>query len=250
MAGQFGTEFSYIGKGSVYLREKGTATPLRAVGNVSELTLRATEDKKELLDYQSAGGGQANSLRRISAVEITMAMRDFVAENIALAVFGSASAVAGSSVMNEAVVARLDGLTPLAHIGPTSVTVTDVPGTTTYTAGSDYIVSPGGIFIPAGSTISDGDTIHVDYTWGAQREIEALVNAGKDWQLRFVGLNEAKSGKAIVVDIHRARFGPIQEYGLIGDDYATMALSGDALKDTDISGAGISQYFLVTQVEA
>ena len=248
MAGSQGTEYSYIGKGSVSVREKGTATPLRPIGNVDSLSLKATEEKKELKDFQNAGGGNANSLRRIQAVELSMSIRDFVGENIAMAVFGSSAAVAGSNVLNEAVVAYLGGLTPLAHIAPTAVTVTNVAGTTTYVAGTDYEVTTGGIWIPTGSTIPDAATIHVDYTWAAQTEIQALVNAGKDWEFYFSGLNEAQSGKAVVVKVHRARFGPIQDFALIGDDYAAMALDGDCLKDTGITGAGLSQYFKVTYV--
>ena len=248
MAGAQGTEYSYIGKGSVYIAEKGTTTPMRPIGNVDSLSLKATEEKKELKDNQNAGGGTANSLRRIQAVELSMSMRDFVGENIALAVLGSSAAVAGGSVLNEAVVARVGGLTALDHIAPTAVTVTNVAGTVTYAAGTDYNVVAGGIFVPTGSTITDGTTIHVDYTWAAQTEIEALVSSGKDWVLRFSGLNEAQSGKAVVVDVHRARFGPIQDYALIGDDYAAMQIDGDALKDTTITSAGLSQYFKVTYV--
>ncbi len=248
MAGAQGTEYSYIGKGSLYIVEKGTTNPMRPIGNVDSLSLKATEEKKELKDFQNAGGGNANSLRRIQAVELSMSLRDFVGDNIALAVFGSASAVTGATVTNEAVVARVGGLTPLLHIAPTAVTVTNVAGTTTYVAGTDYVVTAGGIFIPSGSTIPTGDTVHVDYTYAAQTKVEALVNAGKDWVLRFAGLNEAQSGKAVVVDVHRARFGPIQDYALIGDDYAAMALNGDALKDTGITEVGVSQYFKVSYV--
>lgn len=249
MAGLQGTEWSYIGKGSCYLAIKGSTDPLRAVGNVSEITVSASEDKKELPDSQNAGGGMANTLRRPSAVEVSMAMRDFVAENIALATRGAVSEVTSGSVTSEAVTARLDGLTPLAHINPSSVVVTNVAGTTTYVANTDYIVTTGGIFIPATSTIPDDTVVHVDYSYSAQRVVQALVNAGLEYVMRIVGLNEAKSGKPVVVDFHRLIFGPTQELSFIGDDYGTLQVAGDALKDATITGAGLSQYFKVTYVE-
>lgn len=243
MAGSQGVEYSFIGKGSLYLAEKGSTDPMRPVGNADQLSLKVNEEKKELQDFQNAGGGQANSQRRITAVEISLQLRDFVAANIAMAVFGSASAVAGSTVTDEAVVARKGGLTALEFINPSAVVVQDVTDTTTYTVGTDYEVTAGGLFIPTGSTIADGATIHVDYAYSAQNEVEALTNSGKDWLLRFVGLNEAQSGKAVVVDVWRARFGPVQDLSLIGDDYGAIALTGDSLKDTGIVGAGLSQYF-------
>lgn len=243
MAGSQGTEFSYIGKGSVYLKVKGSTDPMRPVGNVSALSLKANEDKKSQLDFQNAGGGEANSLRRISSVELSITMVDFVAENIGLAVRGSVTAVAGGTVAEEAVVAYLGGLTPLAHVNPTSVVVKDVTDVTTYVAGTDYDVTAGGLFIPTGSSIDDGDTLHVAYSYAGENLVQALTDSGQDYVLRFVGLNEAKSGKPTVVQVHRARFGPVQDMALIGDDYASIALTADALKDTDITTVGLSQYF-------
>lgn len=248
MAGSQGTEFSYIGKGSIYIKVKGSTDPLRPIGNCDELTFRPGEEKKTLGDFQNSGGGAANTLRRITGVEMGFRMRDFIGENIALALFGASTNVASGSATNEAVVSRLGSLVPLAKIGPTVTAVTNVAGTTTYVAGTDYEVTAGGLWIPTASAIPAGDTIHVDYTYGAQSVVQALTTAGKDYQMRFSGLNEAQSGKAVVIDVHRFRAGPTQEMALIGDDYAALPVNGDALKDTDVTAGGLSQYFVYTYV--
>ena len=47
---------SYIGKGKIYagLRSGGA---MRPIGNVSKISLAISEEKKELKDFTSAGGG-------------------------------------------------------------------------------------------------------------------------------------------------------------------------------------------------
>ena len=56
-------EFSYIGIGQVYLATDGG--PLLSVGNASSLSFSFDEEKKNLKDYTSPGGGNANSTSRI-----------------------------------------------------------------------------------------------------------------------------------------------------------------------------------------
>jgi len=59
-------------------------------------------------------------------------------------------------------------------------------------------------------------------------------------------LNEARSGKAVVIHIYRQKLGAAQNLALIGDDYAALEISGKVLKDTTKTGAGVSQYFKAT----
>lgn len=316
MAGSQGTEFSYIGSGSVYLKVRGSAAPMRPIGNVSDLKFSISEEKKELRDHQNAGGGMANTLRRINAVEMEMTMHDFIGANVALALFGSATAIAGATATDEPVTLYAGGLTPLAKINPSAVTVDSADGTAasaranstayalgdfykpaisnghyykvtvagtsagapptfptdgttvadgtatvrdmgliTYpTDGTYYQVTPGGLWIPDTATFAlisatQGVPALVDYTYSAQNVVQALVNAGLEYQLRFVGLNEAQSGKPMVVDAHRERFGPGAELALVTDDYGGMTLKADVLKDTTVTGAGLSQYFVYRDVE-
>ena len=315
MAGLQGTEFSFIGSGSVYLKVRGSAAPQRPIGNVSDLKFSLTEEKKELRDHQNAGGGMANTLRRISAVEMDMTMHDFVGANVALALFGSATAIAGASATDEPVTLYAGGLTSLAKINPSAVSIDSADGTaasaransTAYalgdfykpaianghyykvtvagtsagapptfptdgttvadgtatvqdmgliaypTDGSYYQVTPGGIWVPDTATFAQisatqGVAALVDYTYSAQNVVQALVNAGLEYQMRFVGLNEAQSGKPVIVDVHKQRFGPGAELALITDDYGAIALKADVLKDTLVTGAGLSQYFVYSYV--
>jgi hypothetical protein len=123
-----------------------------------------------------------------------------------------------------------------------------VAGDVTYVANTDYVVKRSGILILDAGAIANAQTIHVDYTKKAGNVVQALTDSAKEWKLYFDGLNEAQSGKAVAITIHRFKFGPPRGIGFIADDFAGMETTGDALADTAISGAGLSQYFLAEMV--
>jgi len=248
MAGPQGTEKSYVGKGSFSARVKGAAAGMLPLGNVSAANVRITEEKKNLLDYQSAGGGDANAFRRIQSVELGLTMRDFTGDNIAKALFGSASVIAAATGATESVVGYEEALTPLAKAGITNLVVKDVTDTTTYVAGTDYDLLRSGLWVYAAGAIANASTLHLTYDHPAQNVVEALVNSGLEYEVFLDGLNEAQSGKAVSIRFHRLRFGPIADWGLISDDYGEIALTGDLLKDSTITTSGLSQYMKVIYV--
>lgn len=235
---------SYIGKGKVHLNG-------RFVGNVSEFTYGGTEDKKELKDYTSQGGGNYNSLSRIDAVTISLILHDYSAENLAIALFGTSSAVVAGAIVAESITARatLDTLVKTANMIDTSVApvVTSDPAGTTYVEGTDYTVSAAGITVLSTGSISASDPLLVSYTSKGVDVIQALTNSSQEYELIFDGLNEAQSGEPTVITVHRAKFGPTEDVSAISDDFGALTISGDALKDTSIIAAGISQYIEIKQ---
>ncbi len=75
--------------------------------------------------------------------------------------------------------------------------------------------------------------------------MQALTTSGKEYELYFEGLNEARSGKPVTVQAYRVKLGAAQALSLIGEDYAALEMTGKLLKDTSKSGVGVSQYFRV-----
>jgi hypothetical protein len=139
---------------------------------------------------------------------------------------------------------------------PTTIgaTVTDgtvtwtCAGRTTLTAGTDYEVRPSGVFVYANRTIA-GETWTVGYTRAAADVVQALTTGGKEYEMVFDGLNEARSGKRTRVTAYRVKLGAAQSVPLLGEDYAALEVSGKLLSDSSKTGTGISQYFRV-EVEA
>lgn len=238
-------DYSYLGSGKVFMKEYGASAGLKFIGNVSALAFAVTEETKELKDHTQPGGGTYNEVRRVQSIEMNLTGHDFSPDNLARVLYGSTTAITAGSVSNEAATAYKDSLVPLANL-PTAITaVTGTGGTPTYVANTDYELTEAGLFIPATSGIADGTAIEVDYNKGASDVVQALVNSGKEYTLVFEGLNEARSGKATIVTVHRARVGAAKNLGLIGDDYGALEVSGKLLKDTTIVSAGLSQYFKV-----
>lgn len=242
------TDYSYIGSGKIYLRDRSSTLGLIEIGNCSKLDFSVTEDVKELKDFTQPGGGTQNEVRRISAVESSMTIHDISASNLARALYGAASAVATATVTDEA----HNDVNPGDFV-PTNflaASITSVKkGATVLSAVTDYEVRNGGIYILAGGTLITGDDILITYSKAATDVVEALVSSGKEYELVFAGLNEARSGKKTRVTAHRVKIGALQNLGLIGEDYAALEVTGKLLKDTTKNGTSVSQYFKV-EIEA
>lgn len=235
-------DYSYIGSGKIYLRDRSNATAgLIEVGNASVLNFGITEDIQELRDYTQAGGGTYNEVRRITAVEVSMTLHELSAANLARALYGGTSTVATGTVTDEAHNDVVVGALVTTTFMPSAITSVK-KGASTLVLGTDYEVRGAGILVKSGGAIITGDDITITYTKAATDVVEMLTNSGKEYEMVFDGLNEARSGKATRVQAWRVKIGAAQNLGLIGEEYAALEVTGKLLKDTSITTAGLSQY--------
>jgi len=239
--------YAFKGKGQLFLGLSDGSNAKRFVGNVPALSISVEEETDELTDYTNDAGGNYATERRISGASLSATLSDFSPENLALATFGSVSAITATTVTDEPHTARLDGLVNTDYMIDTSVppVVTDDAGGTTYVEGADYEVNAGGIFPLSTGAITDGQTIKIDYTKLAGHDIQAMVNSAQDYTLVFVGLNSVKSGKPVVVTVHKAKFGPGENLGFITDEFGAIQLTAAIEKDTGKSSG--SQYFQIQE---
>jgi hypothetical protein len=243
---------SYIGKGEIFIGPYSGGSAIVSVGNCSELTFTHETEKKDLLDYTSAGGGKANTLDRITGVTMTIKAHDISAANLALAALGSTSAITAAAVTSEAHIGYKGGFVPFTFVPDMTIAplVKDATDTTTYTAGTDYTFIGGGIYIPSTSSIpnsvASAVNLHIGYTKKAVNVVEAMVNSAQQYKLYFVGLNEAQSGKQSIVQVHRFKPGAAQNVAYLGDDYAALDLPGEALSDSAITTTGLSKFYKAT----
>ncbi len=235
--------YPYLGSGRIYARVAGTATGRFDLGNASKLEIKVKEGRKQLKDYTKPGGGSYASVARVDSATLEMTLHDLNKTNVARAVFGTESVVTGAAVLDEVVTAYKGGISTLAHPGATAVVVTNSAGTTTYVANADYEVRPGGILILDAGTIADAASLKVDYSFATYNKVEALTSAAQTLELFFEGLNEANSGKPVLVDVYRAQLSPTKALALLGDDFADLEVEAEVLKDPTKTGVGISQYF-------
>src|SRR5574343_88586 len=117
---------SFIGKGKIYagLKSGGATLPL---GNVSKLALQISEEKKELKDYTSAGGGMKDTLTRISGITGSMTVHDYSPENLAFVLRGEVDTQATGAVSNETGhTAYTNGFVEFSYVPDVTATITPV----------------------------------------------------------------------------------------------------------------------------
>ena len=116
--------------------------------------------------------------------------------------------------------------------------VQDSGGTTTYTLGTDYTIDTalkddtiGRIFFIDGGAITEGDTIEVTYAYDAATytEVQAFAESEIEGRLRFVSDNPAGNDQEL--EIWRVSLTPSGDTAMIGDDWSTLAFTGEVLKD-------------------
>ncbi len=112
----------------------------------------------------------------------------------------------------------------------------------TYTAGTDYEISPGGFWVFDGSAIADAQSLRVTYTYGTHSRIEAAITTSTLLEMVFEGLNEADSGKAVIVDLWRVSLPSAEEIALLAEDPGELSFAAELLKDTT-KGVGLSSFY-------
>jgi hypothetical protein len=99
------------------------------------------------------------------------------------------------------------------------------------------------------AVLEAGVAIAVGYTNLAVDVVEAMTNSGDEFEMVFDGLNEAESGKPVVVTAHRIKWSPTSGLGFIGDEFGELPLEGSVLSDAAITGAGLSRFFKVAMAQ-
>jgi len=240
---------AFLGVGKQYLEDLDDPQGLIFIGNCSELTYEATPQEIEEQDYTTPGGGLDASVQRISALNINYNARHFKKANIARAIYGSATDVDAGTVTGEAHTAYPGALILLGNPGATDVEVTSDDGLTTYQLDVDYTLDPAGFpVIVEGGAIAAPTPVKVNYSYGKHATIQALVKSGKRFRQVFVGLNEARSGKPVVIEVFRVNHSPAS-LSFIGNEFQGMQFTAKVEKDPTKVGTGISQYMVIKDVE-
>lgn len=242
--------YSYIGAGQIYLENLANSKGLLPIGEVSKLELSIDTDKKELPSHTQTGGGLADSVSRIKGMKLAMDVNSLSPENIARALYGSVNATAAAAVTDEPHTANVGALIALASppdLG-SALTVTGTGGTPEYTEGADYERTPAGIRVIDGGAIANGADLLIDYQALGHDVVEMLTNSGEPYRLYFEGLNEARSDKPVLVELYRCKFEPTSGFGFIADDFGSLSLNGDVLKDAGKNGAGVSKFASIKMV--
>lgn len=124
-------------------------------------------------------------------------------------------------------------------VGTPLVLVQDAADTVTYVAGTDYTINTalsdekiGRILIIDGGSITDGEVLHVTYEYAelSYTKISAFANTQVVGRLKFVSDNPA--GQQQELEVWSTSLTPSGDTAYIGDDWSTLAFTGEILEDS------------------
>lgn len=227
--------------GQIYASPYG-AVSLPPIGNVLEAVVEYKEDVESQENMTVLGGGKHGERRRVTDITFKAKLADLNVTNLARAVLGTVLPEDAGSVTDKPYTVQRGALIPLPHAAVTGLVVkksgTDVP-----TLGN-YDLLPEGIRIRAdAAALTDGDAISVSYDYADQVVIEALTTKAPELVMRFGGLNEADSGRPVIVDLWRVSQSVTKQLALLqAKGFASLDIEGSLLPDPTKVGVGISRY--------
>lgn len=228
----------FSGQGKVYIGTRNAGNPenLLYVGNVPDFKFSLNTDLIEHLE--STTGQRLTDLRLTKSKKagVSATLEDFNKNNLALVLFGSIDAVAGSTVTNEALPnpVTLGALNLLARQNVSALTVVDSTGTPLTLPSGQYSVNAKHGSIIVNDKTTGGPYVEpfkANYTYGAADRIGMFTAANAEKWIRFEGVNTADNNREVVVDLYRVSLDPAKDLGLINDDIMKFDLSGSVLLD-------------------
>ena len=244
-------KFSYVGSGLIVARDWGTNDGWDSLGNCTAFSIEPQTAEITLPDGTNPGGGIFDKLQRVNDYRLNITFHELFPENLARFGRGNVKSVPGATVADEPHWAYKGKWIPLKYSALTVTAVEPAGGGAAYTAGTDYIVDRGMLFIPATSTIADATSaanIDVTYTHGAISRNEMGTRSQSYVELQLRAANESRGGKALTVSVHKLATGVLQGLALLGDEYAaptvTSSITSDPAKRVD---GDTSAYYIIDQ---
>lgn len=243
------TEY-FAGQGKVYVAPRASAGSINGgwveLGDTDNLQITTAQTYEDI--YESCSGTRSIVAHYVTQTDWAFQVDalSFSKENLARALYGTASAVTGSSVLAEAPkVYALNQIVPLAHPGVSAVTVK--VGSTTLTKDTDYTLDAanGTITIISASNMGGAApwTLDVGYTYAAYDKVETNTTVGGEYAFRFEGINMTTK-KPVIVEIHRVALDLADALSLISTTPNRFVMSGMVLADPD-AGSGESAYVTI-----
>lgn len=237
----------FKGIGIVHAQRLGVVNaPLRDVGDVETLKFTNRSNQMVWKQHRKPGGGNLATLDNLDGTSLDVQMQEWTAENLAMNLQGKVVDLPPEVVVDEAIVLQPGSLAMTEFPGPTAITLTKTSDSTPI-ALSAVAVSAAGISVPADSAVITAPTpATISYTSTQATRIEPLVEAGAEYRLVFDGLNEADSGRPVLVEVFRWKAPPAEELALIDAENPGKLLSkGEVLADMT-RPAGESPFYRVT----
>lgn len=241
-----------VPQGKVYIASRdaaGQTSGFTWIGDTDGFTINTAQQYLDIQESYSGNRGTVAHIPTSSDYSAELSILNINGENLARAFYGSSTAVAGGTVVGEAITAYNGAMSPLKYPGVTAVVVKK--GGTTLTLGTDYSVDAenGTITILPGSTqvaAGAGVALTVDYSHtGVASRMKLMTDGLKDYTLRFEGKSRFDN-LVQIGQVHRIALDMAATLSLIGTGVNKLVVKGKLLPAAE-QAAGESQYFTYVQ---
>lgn len=226
----------FLGSGDIYFDRKvdGVFKGLRYLGNATKFEIKENSDKKVRSSKgRSNYGSSLNTVMTKKPADVSITLDDLDKDNLALVFLGDASIVTitGGTVTDELVTGYQGMIFTTAHRKISAVVLTNSAGSTTYVLGVDYEIVDAslGLIKVIGSTITDGQSMKIDYSYGAMtsNKVAGGTNSSIIGRVLFNGVNQADQSKSIV-NVFEVVLSPSKGIDFLGSDFVEIDLTGTA----------------------
>lgn len=245
MAELFDSEY-WSGQGPIFLAERnsdGTHNGLTFIGDGPSLGIETNVNRVDVKENVTGQRNTGASFIGETSRPVSITIQSAKAAHLAQMLQADLTVKTAGSVTDEVVTAHHDKFSTLAHVKVSTVVIQDETDTTTYVAGTDYVLhaDEGMIEVLSTGSIGDGDTLHIDYAYAAQKHLK-INPQDKEFTLVCPAINRARDSKRGRLVIHKLNLDPgslptIQD----GDEVARVTVSGLLLLDT-LRSAGDQLY--------
>lgn len=236
----------YKGVGIVSARRRGIPNALmRDLGDCEQLKIAHRSNSTAWKQHRKPGGGNLARLDNLEGVDLTVQMQEWLEDNLAMVTQGGLVTLAEETVSGEEVLLMPGSLARTEFPGAKSLVITQKAGSTPIPL-SEVEVSAAGIRVKAGSTLITVPTpALLAYISTVATRLEALIEPGAEYEIVFDGLNEADSGRPVVVTFWRWKAPPAEELALIdAENPGKLLAKGEVLADLS-RPAGESPFYRV-----
>jgi hypothetical protein len=229
--------FSGQGKVEIAPIVNGVVGLYRWVGNVPDFKLTFDTDKLEHKESWSSQRLLDKVITKENKAKVTAELEDWSKENLALAVRGASTTIAGgvvTALLPDISPALLPagGIWALKHQKVSLLTVKDSADPQVTVDPADYVVDP--VFGTVTIVDSAGYTLpfKANYTYDAVENVAFFTQPILEVAVRFHGINTADGNKKVLAELYRIALDPTKELGLISDELGKFQLEGSALVDS------------------
>lgn len=240
----------FSGQGPIFHADRdGSGNPINFAwfGNAPEATIGLSTDT--LTHKESYTGNRTTDARIITELTATISITvdDFKESNFAIGSYGTAAAISGSAITGEAVLTGLPVVGERYALKATGrVSAVTLKGNAVTISSTLYSIDASGVIVFSDIT-GIAAPITADYTVAASRQVGVFKTAPPEKHIRVDGYNTARSVSGdferVVAEAFKTRLDPLENLGLINDEFGTMVINGSVLVDTTKAAASATGQF-------